>query len=157
MTADDSQPNCFDMQIGLTCDKAFERTNVILKSWNTPIIAPYVRNHMHADRFAQNSNGDFTNAHSLAIRTGLHANTAIDYIDNLFKYFKDMSEAGNGVVTIATISLINNNHPPQKSTRINGIGWRWLRQNARNMALPSRLSTVAIVDPCSESCKIPKQ
>ena len=71
MTDDnDKEPNCYDMQIGLTCDKAFDRTNSILKSWNTPIIAPYVRNHLHSNRFAQNENGDFTNVNSLAIRTG---------------------------------------------------------------------------------------
>ena len=85
------------MQIGLTCDIAFERTNVVLKSWNTPIIAPYVRSKVLADRFQQAADGSYQNSHSLAVRTGLHTNTVTDYIDTLVKYFMAMSEEGIAV------------------------------------------------------------
>ena len=76
------------MQLGLSCDLAFDRTAPILSSWNSTIIAPYVRNLQYVSRFKDDD------AYSLSIRTGLHTGTVRQFIDSLMSYHGTMSLEG---------------------------------------------------------------
>ena len=76
------------MQLGLTCDLAFDKTAPILQSWNSTIIAPYVRNLEYISRVRDD------NSYSLSIRTGLHTGTVRQYIDSLMAFHGDMATKG---------------------------------------------------------------